>query len=166
MLHESRKQLNREHSGSKKSIRISVAWKIPAFEPKRFFKRSCSCIQFCNKGLDLKYCCGNKMTTLMKARQAAEYLNISVRLFYYLVADGKITSYNLSPRSTRFSKTDLDEYIKSCRSTTIKTNAPTVSDSRKLSMGSSGALANSFRKAGVNIKPEHFIKRQVKKTNP
>ena len=94
---------------------------------------------------------------LLRAKQAAAYLDISVRLLYYLVQEGKITRHNMRVRTIRFKQSDLDTYIQSCRSTTINPSNVSDSDSRKPLMERKSELANSFLKAGVKLKPKHMI---------
>ncbi len=52
---------------------------------------------------------------LLRAAEAAEYLAISVRTFWALVAAGQIPRVEVSRGSVRFMQSDLDAYIEDAR---------------------------------------------------
>jgi excisionase family DNA binding protein len=103
----------------------------------------------------------------LKAPEAAEYLGLSLRTFYYFVQQGKIPRIIYGPRVTRFDTASLDAYRQSCRSDTIKVrNAGASNSTGNFPTENDTALLNSFRKAGVKIKPEHLTYRKAPACTP
>lgn len=161
---EAQKEQDKRNRELTKKTRVSVSRKIALFDAKTLSQMEAATLLDCVIGVwNLnRHATGpeNKISSgLLRAKEAAAYLDISVRLFYYLAQEGKIVRHNLRHRTTRYKKSDLDDYIKSCRSTSINPNNVTDSDSRKPLMERSNALANSFLKAGVKLKPKHMSNR-------
>src|SRR5689334_5086411 len=97
----------------------------------------------------------------MNAEQAAEYIGIPLRTFYYLVQQGRIERYIISPRVTRYEQADLDAFLKSCRSDSTKRKKGGVSNSTVSLTVKGTGLLDSFLKAGVKIKPEHLTRKKA-----
>jgi len=91
----------------------------------------------------------------MNAREAAKYLGISLRSFY----DLGLPCYKYGPRMSRWEKAELDEFKLKCRSTPRKAAG---AGHLTVSLAASGSdLRNSFRKAGVALKPKPTTERKV-----
>jgi excisionase family DNA binding protein len=90
---------------------------------------------------------------ILTAREAAEYLRVPLRTFYYLVQQGRIARYTISPRVTRYEQDDLDAFLKSCRTISISKSNVTVLRSTERLTDASTELADYFQKAGIKLKP-------------
>ena len=89
----------------------------------------------------------------LTAPDAAKYLGLPLRTFYYFVQQGRIPRIIYGPRVTRYEQSDLDAFKKSCRSDSTKRISAGVSSSIESSETKGLDVLASFRRAGVRIKP-------------
>ena len=97
----------------------------------------------------------------LTAPEAAKYLCLSLRTFYYFVQQGRIPRIIYGPRVTRYEQTDLDAFKKSCRSDSTRRISAGVSSSTVSLAPRELDDLDCFRRAGVKIKPMHTTGRKA-----
>ncbi len=94
---------------------------------------------------------------MMSAREAAEHLGVSVSSIYALAAPaGPIPCYRIG-RAVRFSLADIEEYKSSCRIAPLERGR--LKGRRTLEPASLD-IVECFRKAGIEIRPEHMVRKK------